>query len=98
MITIATKFCNETNLRPQGVIALTFGKSRFFSWQFDMSGGENHRWAALQLAVEIGYAGRFYQSDNPNHKLGFVFACLRDEDPAFTVGKALTAAEHFEHD
>jgi hypothetical protein len=94
MLTIATKYIKATDTRCSGIRVSTYGKNMFIAWQHDLSGTENHQWAALQLCLELGYSGRFYRSENPSSKTGFLYACIDESKPAFTLGKALTAAEH----
>jgi len=95
MIAIATKFVKATDTRCSGVRATVKGKSLFVAWQHQMSGEENHRWAALQMAVDIGYVGRFHQIDNPSSSTGWLYVCTEfGGKGAFNVGKAMTAAQH----
>lgn len=94
MITIATKYVKATDTRGSGIRVSTYGRNMFIAWQYDLSGTENHQWAALQLALDLGYSGRFYRSENPSSTTGFLYACVDGDKPAFNLGKALTAAEH----
>jgi len=95
MIAIATKFIKATDTRGSGIRASIQGKSMFFAYQHEMSGSDNHNWAAMQLAAEIEYAGRFFRMENPSSKTGWLYVCTEfGGRPAFTIGKAMTAAQH----
>jgi hypothetical protein len=95
MIAITTKFIKATDSRGSGVRASIQGKSMFFPYDHRLSGSENHDLAAIKLAAEIDYAGRFFRMDNPSSKTGWLYVCTEfGGKPAFTIGKAMTAAQH----
>jgi hypothetical protein len=97
MIAIATKFIKATDTRGSGVRASILGKSAFLPYDHSLSGYENHNLAAIKLAAELDYAGRFFRMDNPSSKVGWLYVCTDEysgRSPTFTIGKAMTAAQH----
>jgi hypothetical protein len=97
MIAIATKFIKATDTRGSGIRASIQGKSVFSPYDHSLSGYENHNLAAIKLAAELDYAGRFFRMDNPSSKVGWLYVCTDEysgRSPTFTIGKAMTAAQH----
>ena len=95
MLAIATKYIKATDTRGSGVRASIQGRSVFSPYDHSLSGNENHDSAAVKLAAELDYAGRFFRLDNPSSKVGWLYVCTEfGGRPAFTIGKAMTAAQH----
>jgi hypothetical protein len=56
------------------------------SYDYALTGKENHRLAALALARKLNLLGEWADIWDNTQKDGFTFVCLGDANPAFTLG------------
>jgi hypothetical protein len=85
MSIIRTKHVSATDHKGAGIRA-TLGKEGVrLSYDYALSGKENHRLAALALAQKLNLLGEWADIWDNTQKDGFTFVCLGDANPAFTL-------------
>jgi hypothetical protein len=94
MTAIVTKYLPATKRRKPSIRAATFGIYKIIPWDDTLNGEENHRLAAIALAVELECHGKMYRVDNPVERTGWIFVLVNEQTPTYWLGKALTAAQH----
>ena len=75
MQAIQTKYLSPTNVRESRVKATCEAKSITVSWDHRLNPEDNHRAAAIDLILQLGWHGHWVQGELPGS--GYAFVCSR---------------------
>ena len=85
MSIIRTKFIEATNTKGSRIKARLHTESITLSYDYALGGGDNHKRAALALAIKLNLKGDWNRIWDQSQSDGFTFVCLNDMHSGFTV-------------
>lgn len=82
---IETRYYGATNYKGSRIKAWCDAKTRWFSYDHGLDLSDNHKWAAEQLAEELGWAGEWCMGALPNGDYCFAGKRCDEGQPNFVI-------------